>query len=134
MFITDPSWKISGVPNALLAPLLPWHSVLLDLSESCFAVMPKAGAEERQTHVRLFSDIDQLARFTQGEPRVVYVFSRIGNEMNVSKVHAIGSYPCLKTGVKFKVYFDENEQPWPAHSGQANFSRELTFEVEASFV
>lgn len=134
MFITDHAWKIEGAPAGLLAPLVPWHSVLLDVSEPCFAVMPSADTQDSQTHVRLFSDIDHLVRYAKEAARIVYAISRIGDEMNVSKVHAIGSYPCPQTGIKFKVYFDERKQPWPAHSGQPNFSSELTFDVEASFV
>ncbi|WP_156226427.1 hypothetical protein [Herbaspirillum chlorophenolicum] len=134
MLITDLAWKIEGVPKALIAPLVPWHSVLLDVSEPCFVVMPRTGTQHRQTHARLFSDVDQLVRYTQVEPGVVYAFSRSGDEMTFSKVHAIGSYPCPQTGIKFKVFFDDSEQPWPAHSGQSQFSRQLTFDVEASFV
>lgn len=134
MFITDHAWKMEGVPSALLAPLVPWHSVLLDISEPCFAVLPSADIQHRQTHVRLFSDIDRLVRYAQTASGLVFAISRIGDEMSVSKVHAVGSYLCRQTGIKFKVYFDDSKQPWPAHSGQPHFSSELIFDVEASFV
>ncbi|MFJ3318883.1 hypothetical protein ACIPLR_26390 [Herbaspirillum huttiense] len=130
MFITDLAWKTGGVPSALLSPLIPWHSALLDITEPCFAVLPKTNAQERNTHLRLFSDINQLIRYTQEKPGFVYAFSRTSDEMNFSKVSAIGSYSCPQSGIKFKVYFDENELPWPAHTGQPRFSRDLIFDVE----
>jgi len=133
MFITDLAWKIEGAPKALLAPLVPWHSVLFDVNEPCFAVMPRTDKPDRQTHVRLFSDIEQVVQHIHALRGVVYAFSRRDNELKMTKVKAVGSYPCPQTGIKLRVYFDDSEQPWPAHSGQPQFSNKLSFNVEASF-
>ncbi|MDR9851942.1 hypothetical protein [Herbaspirillum huttiense] len=133
MLITDIAWKIKGVPKALLAPLVPWHSVLFDINEPCFAVMPRTGEPGRQTYVRLFSDIEQVVDHMHAIPGVAYALSQKDNELRMTKVKAVGSYPCPQTGIKLKVYFDDSEQPWPAHSGQPQFSSKLPFNVEVSF-
>ncbi|WP_148664541.1 hypothetical protein [Herbaspirillum robiniae] len=134
MFITHPTWKIAGAPNALLAPAIPWYSALLDISQPCFLIT--ADTAVPRTHVRLFSNVDGLLTYVRTEPNdnfLVYALSQVDDDLAVSIVTAIASYPCPQTGVKMKVYFDDNEQPWPAHSGQPQFSRTLKFKIEASF-
>jgi len=134
MFITDLAWKIEGVPKALLAPLVPWHSMLLDASEPCFAVLPKLDTQNPQTHVRMFADMALMVQHMQVAPGIAYAISRLDDQLNISKVVAVGSYLCPQTGIKLRVYFDDDEQPWPAHSGQPHFSKQLSFNVEASLV
>ncbi|MDT0358625.1 hypothetical protein RJO15_22750 [Herbaspirillum huttiense F1] len=136
MFITHPTWKVEGAPRALLAPAIPWHSALLDVSEPCFIVVPTLANDISLTHVRLFSDIDELighVRCESGDEYMVYALSRVGDVLTISTVTAIGSYPCPQTGIKLRVYFDDGEQPKPAHSGQPQFEEQRTFDIEACF-
>lgn len=136
MFITLPAWQVQGVPRALLAPAIPWRSALVDVCQPCFLVAPHADSFMPQTHVRLCSDVDELLIHVRDECYdgcVVYVLSCWDELLSVKVVTAIGSYPCPQTGIKLRVYFDENNEPWPAHSGQPQFSRQLDFDIEANF-
>ena len=136
MFITHPTWKVEGAPGALLTPAIPWHSALLDVSEPCFIVAPNVNAQIPLTHIRLFSDIDELLAHVHCEiddEFIVYALSRFDDALSISVVTAIGSYPCPQTGIKLRVYFDDGEQPRPAHSGQPQFDEQRTFDIEASF-
>ncbi|MCP3656997.1 MAG: hypothetical protein GY734_01430 [Herbaspirillum sp.] len=137
MFITFPSWQVEGVPRALLAPAIPWRSALIDAGHPCFLIAPQVDSLVPQTHVRLFSDIDELLTYVHEEFSngcVVHVLSSIDESLSVKVVTAIGAYLCPQTGIKLRVYFDENNQPWPAHSGQPQFCRQLDFDIEANFV
>ncbi|WP_209569606.1 hypothetical protein [Herbaspirillum sp. 1130] len=137
MFITHPTWQTEGVPRALLSPAIPWRSALLDICQPCFLVSPQIDSPVPQTHVRLFSDIDELLSHIREEHSgscMVYALSFLNDALSVTAVTAIGSYPCLQTGIKLRVYFDDHGHAWPAHSGQPQFSKQLTFDIEANFV
>jgi len=107
MFITHPTWKVEGAPGALLTPAIPWHSALLDVSEPCFIVAPNVNAQIPLTHIRLFSDIDELLAHVHCEiddEFIVYALSRFDDALSISVVTAIGSYPCPQTGIKLRAY------------------------------
>ncbi|NUU04134.1 hypothetical protein [Herbaspirillum robiniae] len=136
MFITLPSWQVQGVPRTLLAPAVPWRSALLDVSQPCFLVAPSHDSAVPQTHVRLFSDIDELLVHVRGERNdgcEVYALTCQDEGLCVSVVSGIGSYPCPQTGIKLRVFFDGSDRPRPAHSGQPQFYSQLLFEIEAKF-
>jgi len=136
MFITHPIWKLEGVPSALLAPAIPWQSALLDVSEPCFLVVPLLSAGVPRTHVRLFSDLDQLLEYSREESDDtyrVYAMSRLDDNLIVSAVTAIGTYSCPQTSIKLWAYFDGSGIPRPAHSGQPQFSKDFAFAIAATF-